>query len=69
MALMSYPNMPAIAYKGFGGFLEKENVRKDVLLLKIYWLIMRLEEEIQFIFKHFVWKWRPFSSQLEKKKN
>jgi len=24
MALMSYPNMPAIAYKGFGGYLEKE---------------------------------------------
>ena len=24
MALMSYPNMPAIAYKGYGGFLEKE---------------------------------------------
>ena len=24
MALMSYPNVPAIAYKGFGGFLEKE---------------------------------------------
>jgi|TARA_R110000824_G_scaffold196881_2_gene380145 hypothetical protein len=24
MALMSYPNIPAISYKGFGGFLEKE---------------------------------------------
>ena len=24
MALMSYPNMPAISYKGYGGFLEKE---------------------------------------------
>ena len=24
MALISYPNMPAIAYKGYGGFLEKE---------------------------------------------
>ena len=24
MALMSYPNIPAIAYKGYGGFLEKE---------------------------------------------
>ena len=24
MALMSYPNMSAIAYKGFGGFLEQE---------------------------------------------
>ena len=24
MALMSYPNVPAIAYKGFGGYFEKE---------------------------------------------
>ena len=24
MALMSYPDMPAVAYRGFGGFLEKE---------------------------------------------
>ena len=24
MALMSYPNMNAITYRGFGGFLEKE---------------------------------------------
>ena len=24
MALMSYPNTPAIAYNGFGGYLEKE---------------------------------------------
>ncbi len=24
MALMSYPGVPAIAYKGFGGYLEKE---------------------------------------------
>ena len=24
MALMSYPHMPAIMYKGYGGFLEKE---------------------------------------------
>jgi len=24
MALMSYPNIPAITYRGFGGFLEQE---------------------------------------------
>jgi hypothetical protein len=28
MALMSYPNVPAIAYKGFGGYLEKEECEK-----------------------------------------
>ena len=24
MTLMSYPHLPAISYKGFGGYLEKE---------------------------------------------
>ena len=24
MALMSYPNVPAIMYKGYGGFLDKQ---------------------------------------------
>ena len=24
MALMSYPNVPAIMYKGYGGYLDKE---------------------------------------------
>jgi len=24
MALISYPNIPAISYKGYGGFYEKE---------------------------------------------
>ena len=28
MALMSYPGVPAIAYKGFGGYLEKEECEK-----------------------------------------
>ena len=29
MALVSYPNMSAIAYKGFGGFLEKEECENN----------------------------------------
>ena len=29
MALMSYPNLSAIAYRGFGGFLEKEECEEQ----------------------------------------
>ena len=32
MALMSYPNMPAIMYKGFGGFLEKQECEDKRIL-------------------------------------
>ena len=32
MALMSYPNVPAIAYKGFGGFLDKQECEDKRIL-------------------------------------
>ena len=32
MALMSYPNVPAIAYKGYGGFLEKEECEEKRIM-------------------------------------
>ena len=32
MALMSYPNMPAVAYKGYGGFLEKEECEEKRIM-------------------------------------
>ena len=34
MALMSYPNVPAIVYKGFGGFLEKEECEEKKILVE-----------------------------------
>ena len=34
MALMSYPNMPAIAYKGYGGFLEKEECEERRIIVE-----------------------------------
>ena len=34
MALMSYPNFPAITYKGYGGFLEKEECEERIFLEK-----------------------------------
>ena len=34
MALMSYPHLPAIHYKGFGGFLEKEECEERRILIE-----------------------------------
>ena len=34
MALMSYPNMPAISYKGYGGFLEKEECEERRIIVE-----------------------------------
>ena len=32
MALMSYPEVPAIMYRGFGGYLEKEECEESRLM-------------------------------------
>ena len=32
MALMSYPNVPAIMYKGFGGYLDKKECEESRLI-------------------------------------
>ena len=34
MALMSYPNVPAIVYKGFGGFLDKQECEEKRILIE-----------------------------------
>ena len=34
MALMSYPNVPAISYKGYGGFFEKEECEDRRILVE-----------------------------------
>ena len=34
MVLMSYPNVPAITYKGFGGFFEKEECEDNRILVE-----------------------------------
>ena len=34
IALMSYPNIPAIHYKGFGGFLSQEECEEKRIVIK-----------------------------------
>ncbi len=34
MALMSYPDLPAIAYRGYGGFLSMEECEEKRILIE-----------------------------------
>ena len=34
MVLMSYPNVPSIVYKGFGGFFEKQKCENSRVLVE-----------------------------------
>jgi len=68
MALMSYPNFPAITYKGYGGFLEKEECEERRIIAEN----MIAEYEIQrgntVYIETYCMEMEAFQTQLEKKK-
>ena len=68
MALMSYPNMPAIAYKGFGGFLEKEECEERRINAENLLVDYEIRRGNTIYIQTFCMEMEAFSSQLEKKK-
>jgi hypothetical protein len=68
MALMSYPNMPAIAYKGFGGFLEKEECEERRIIAENLLVDYEIRRGNTIYIQTFCMEMEAFSSQLEKKK-
>jgi len=68
MALMSYPNMPAITYKGYGGFLEKEECEER----RVFAENLIAEYEIQrgntVYIETYCMEMEAFTSGLDKKK-
>ena len=68
MALMSYPNMNAIAYKGFGGFLEKEECEERRIIAENLLVDYEIRRGNTIYIQTFCMEMEAFSSQLEKKK-
>ena len=68
MALMSYPNMPAIAYKGFGGFLEKEECEEMRVTAENQLTDYEIARGNTVYIETYCMEMEAFSSQLEKKK-
>ena len=68
MALMSYPNMPAVIYKGYGGFLEKEECEER----RVFAENLIAEYEIQrgntVYIETYCMEMEAFTSGLDKKK-
>ena len=68
MALMSYPNFPAITYKGYGGFLEKEECEERRVIAEN----MIAENEVRrgntVYIETYCMEMEAFQTQLEKKK-
>ena len=68
MALMSYPNTPAIAYKGFGGYLEKEECENSRVLAENQIAAFESRRGNTVYIETFCMEMDAFESSLRKKK-
>ena len=68
MALMSYPDMPAIAYKGYGGFLEKEECEERRIIAENMIAEYEMRRGNTVYIETYCMEMEAFITQLEKKK-
>ena len=66
--LMSYPNMPAIAYRGYGGFLEKEECEERRILVENMIADYEMQRGNTVYIETYCMEMEAFKTQLEKKK-
>ena len=68
MALMSYPNLSAIAYRGFGGFLEKEECEEQRILAENVIANFEMQRGNTVYIETFCLNMEAFEGSLHKKK-
>ena len=69
MALMSYPNMPAIAYKGYGGFLEKEECEERRIIAENLIADYEIRRGNTVYIETYCMEMEAFENQLKEKQN
>jgi len=68
MALMSYPDLPAIAYRGYGGFLSMEECEEKRILIENDIARMETERGNTVYIESYCMEFEAFESQLKKDK-
>ena len=68
MALMSYPNMPAIAYRGFGGYLEKDECEENRIIAENDIANFEMRRGNTVYIETYCMEMEAFQTQLERKK-
>ena len=67
MVLMSYPNMPAIAYKGYGGFFEKQECEDNRALVENMVADYEMQRGNTVYIESYCMEMEAFENQLNKK--
>ena len=68
MVLMSYPNIPSIAYKGYGGFFEKQECEDNRALVENMVADYEMQRGNTVYIESYCMEMQAFDSQLKKKK-
>ena len=68
MALMSYPNFPAITYKGYGGFLEKEEFEERRIIVENMIANFEIQRGNTVYIETYCMEMEAFKTQLDKKR-
>ena len=69
MVLMSYPNVPSIVYKGFGGFFEQEECESNRVLVENMMADYEIRRGNTVYIESYCMEMEAFESQLKKNKN
>ena len=67
MVLMSYPNMPAIAYKGYGGFFEKQECEDNRAIVENMVADYEMKRGNTVYIESYCMEMEAFKAQLKKK--
>ena len=65
---MSYPNLPAITYKGYGGFLEKEECEERRIIAENLIADYEIRRGNTVYIETYCMEFEAFQTQLEKKR-
>ena len=67
MALMSYPDFPAIAYRGYGGFLTLEECESKQILVENQIANIEIQRGNTVYIETYCMEFEAFKSQLKEK--
>jgi len=68
MALMSYPDLPAVMYKGYGGFLSQDECEEKRIVIENDIANIEINRGNTVYIETYCMEMQAFESQIKKKK-